>query len=78
MPRPLPAHLASAMLLWLSSRAALTSLMPGLPLSNMPGNLRDDRLQALAGEIAQCGPEAVAGALDRELYRRAGSVSRRP
>jgi len=39
MPRPLPAHLASAMLLWLSSRAGLTSLSGALPGSKPPGDM---------------------------------------
>ncbi len=75
MPRPLPAHLASAMLLWLSSRAALTSLPRGLPRSNVPGNPAAGRLAALAGEIELLGREAVAAALDRELKRRAAAFA---
>jgi poly[(R)-3-hydroxyalkanoate] polymerase subunit PhaC len=67
MPRPLPAHLASAMLLWLSSRAALTSWPAGWPNSNEA----DGRLRELAGAVVRRGPEAVAAALDRELLRRA-------
>jgi poly[(R)-3-hydroxyalkanoate] polymerase subunit PhaC len=67
LPRPLPAHLASAMLLWLSSRAALTSWPAGWPNSNEA----DGRLRDLAGVVARRGPEAVAAALDRELLRRA-------
>lgn len=55
------------MLLWLSSRTALTSLPNGLPLSNAT----DRRLPVLAAEVARLGPEAVAAALDRELRRRA-------
>jgi polyhydroxyalkanoate synthase len=73
MPRPLPAHLASAMLLWLSSRAALTSLPSGLPRSNAPGNPAGGQLSALADDIERLGPEAVAAALDRELRRRAAA-----
>ena len=68
MPRPLPAHLASAMLLWLSSRAALTSWRGGSPLSNA---LAENPLQALAKELEQLGADRVAAALDRELLRRA-------
>ena len=79
MPRPLPAHLASAMLLWLSSRAALTSLPSVLPRSkapgNEPGNASGNRLSALAaaiqGDIRRLGPERVAAALDRTLRGRA-------
>jgi poly[(R)-3-hydroxyalkanoate] polymerase subunit PhaC len=66
MPRPLPAHLASAMMLWASSRAALPSLSAGLPLSNLSPNLH-----ALGSEIAKAGLDRVASALDRELLRRA-------
>jgi polyhydroxyalkanoate synthase len=66
MPRPLPAHLASAMLLWLTSRAALTSSSLGSPLSSGA-----DPLRALAPEIARLGSDRVGGALDRELLRRA-------
>ncbi|HEY8873964.1 MAG TPA: alpha/beta fold hydrolase [Stellaceae bacterium] len=75
MPRPLPAHLASAMVLWLSSRAGLTSLPGGLPRSNTqgdsPGNAALGRLAALAAEIGLLGPDAVAAALDRQLRGRA-------
>jgi polyhydroxyalkanoate synthase len=66
-PRPLPAHLASAMLLWLSSRAALTNFTSASPRSSGA----DDRLPALAAEIRGFGRERVAAALDRELRRRA-------
>jgi polyhydroxyalkanoate synthase len=71
MPRPLPAHLASAMLLWLSSRAGLTSLASALPRSNTPGIAAPGRLAGLAGEIERHNPDAVAAALDRQLRRRA-------
>jgi polyhydroxyalkanoate synthase len=77
MPRPLPAHLASAMLLWLSSRAALTSLPGVLAHSNAPGhptgNTASGRLLELAAEIELLGSDAVAAALDREVGRRAGA-----
>ncbi|HYM71763.1 MAG TPA: alpha/beta fold hydrolase [Stellaceae bacterium] len=66
MPRPLPAHLASATMLWASSRAGLTNLSAGLPPASAT-----PRLRALAHEIAQAGAERVAEALDRELCRRA-------
>jgi polyhydroxyalkanoate synthase len=71
MPRPLPAHLASAILLWLSSRAALTSLTSGLPGSSALGNPAAGWQAALAGEIRELGPERALAALDRELRRRA-------
>jgi polyhydroxyalkanoate synthase len=67
MPRPLPAHLASAMLLWLSSRAALTSLPSGSPLSKAEG----DRFAALRAEVERLGADEVLAALDREVSRRA-------
>ena len=75
MPRPLPAHLASAILLWLSSRAALTSCKNALPGSSAPGNApgiaNGDPRRVLAAEIHGLGPERVAAALDLELRRRA-------
>jgi polyhydroxyalkanoate synthase len=72
-PRPLPAHLASAMLLWLSSRAALTSFTSASPRSKAGVRPADPRLAALAGDIRGLGPERVAAALDRELGRRAAA-----
>ncbi len=69
MPRPLPVHLASAMLLWLSSRAALTNFTSASPRSSDA----DDRLPALVAEIRGLGHERVAAALDRELRRRANA-----
>jgi polyhydroxyalkanoate synthase subunit PhaC len=66
-PRPLPGHLASAMLLWLSSRAALTNSKLVSPLSNAPG----DPLQAIAPEVERLGADRILAALDRELLRRA-------
>ena len=70
-PRPLPVHLASAMLLWVSSRGALTSLASGLPLWSGGGNAAAEKLRALAGEIGRLGADAVAAALDRKLSGRA-------
>lgn len=66
-PRPLPAHLLSAIGSWLSSRAALPALSSAWPPSSATGA----RLLALAAEIEASGPEAVAAALDREIARRA-------
>ena len=72
-PRPLPVHLASAMLLWLSSRAALTS-WPGASLpSNAERSPIEEHLAALARDLDQFGPEHAAAALDRELLRRAAA-----
>ncbi|HTT81292.1 MAG TPA: alpha/beta hydrolase, partial [Stellaceae bacterium] len=73
LPRPLPAHLLSAMLLWLSSRAALTSLPAAWIGWSEPDGSRDVRPAALAGEIARFGPELVRAALDREIGRRAAA-----
>ena len=71
-PRPLPPHLVSASLLWLSSRAALMSLTNGWPLSKTPETSSEDGLAALVGDaLARLGREAVAVVLDRELRRRA-------
>jgi polyhydroxyalkanoate synthase len=66
-PRPLPAHLASAVTSWLSSRAALPVLKNVLPSSNTASR----RLHALAAEIDACGPDKVTTALDDEIARRA-------
>jgi polyhydroxyalkanoate synthase len=66
-PRPLPAHLASAIGSWLSSRAALPVLRSGW----LPSSGTGARLFALAVEIEAFGREAVARALDREIARRA-------
>jgi polyhydroxyalkanoate synthase len=68
-PRPLPAHLASAALLWLSSRAALPLWKTASPLSSGAGW----RLRALADEIDACGFDRVAAALDREIRDRAAA-----
>lgn len=73
-PRLLPAHLAAATTLWLSSRAALTSLSAGSPPSKtLPaaaGIGNPERLLALADEIARSDPEAVAAALGGQLAAR--------
>src|ERR1700738_3341031 len=66
-PRPLPAHLASATMLWLTSRAALPVLKNASPPSNAVG----DRLRALAAEIEALGIEPVLRALDLEIARQA-------
>jgi polyhydroxyalkanoate synthase len=68
-PRPLPAHLASAMLLWLSSRAALPLSKSGSP----PSSALPARLAALMAEIDGFGRAPVATALDREIARRTAS-----
>jgi polyhydroxyalkanoate synthase subunit PhaC len=61
-PRPLPAHLAAAMILWLSSRAALPFLKSVSQSSS--------ELRALAAEIDAFGPASVAAALDGEISER--------
>jgi polyhydroxyalkanoate synthase subunit PhaC len=68
-PRPLPAHLLAAMMLWLSSRAALPILKNVSPRSSEAG----ERLRALVAEIDAFGHGSVAAALDREIAARAGS-----
>lgn len=68
-PRPLPAHLTAAMLLWLSSRAALPILKNGL----LPSSEAGERLQALVAEIDAFGRDKVAAALDREIAGRTAS-----
>jgi polyhydroxyalkanoate synthase len=66
-PRPLPAHLASAAILWLSSRAVL----PVLKNVWLPSSVAGQQLHALADEIDAFGPDNVATALDGEIGRRA-------
>jgi polyhydroxyalkanoate synthase len=68
-PRPLPAHLTAAMMLWLSSRAAL----PFLKNVSLPSSVMGKRLLALAAEIDACGRDSVAAGLDREIANRAAS-----
>jgi polyhydroxyalkanoate synthase subunit PhaC len=68
-PRPLPAHLASAMMLWLSSRAAL----PILKNLSLPSSAAGQRLRALVAEIDAFDTDKVATALREEVERRAES-----
>jgi polyhydroxyalkanoate synthase subunit PhaC len=68
-PRPLPAHLASATMLWLSSCVALPTLKTVL----LPPNADSVRLHALAAEIDALGSDKVATALCDEIRRRAAS-----
>ena len=70
-PRPLLGHLASAIGLWLSSRAGLTSLPAALPPWSAAPGQKEDLQAKLAAEIQEFGPERVAAALDRLLRRRA-------
>jgi polyhydroxyalkanoate synthase len=64
-PRPLPAHLASAMMLWHSSLLALPSLSAASTGSKLAG---------LGGEIARRGVDAVAAALAREVAASAAAM----
>ncbi len=66
-PRPLPVHLAGAMMLWLSSRAALPFLKNVLPRSSGEA----ERLRVLAAEIDGLGSDRIAAAVDREIAARA-------
>jgi polyhydroxyalkanoate synthase subunit PhaC len=59
------------MLLWLSSRAALTSLASGWPSWNGGGSQPPEQLRSLVTEVARTGPEEVGRALDQELLGRA-------
>jgi polyhydroxyalkanoate synthase len=69
VPRPLAAHLASAMMLWSSSRSAL----PILNNASLPSSEAAERLRAVAAEIDAVGSSSVAAALDLEITRRAKS-----
>lgn len=73
LPRPLPAHLATAGFLWLSSRAALTSLPSGWPRWNGPGRESGGPFPGLAEEIARLGPERAGAAFDRLIDGRAAA-----
>jgi polyhydroxyalkanoate synthase len=63
----LPAHLASAMMLWQSSRAAL----PILKSVSLPSSEAGAQLRALLAEIDAIGADKVAAALDDEIVGRA-------
>jgi len=68
-PRPLPLHLASAIGLWWSCRAALTSSAADwTPWNSEPGPLRD-----LVREIRRHGIERVGRVLDDRLNERANT-----
>jgi polyhydroxyalkanoate synthase len=66
-PRPLPLHLAAAMLAWTSSLAALPLLKSGSLTWN--GELRE-RAASLAGELARAKPEEFAAAVAAEATGR--------
>src|SRR5579863_7719615 len=69
-PRPLPLHLAAAMLAWTSSLAALPLLRSGLPV--WKGELRE-KADDLAAELASVKPEELAAAVAAEAVRRLAS-----
>ena len=66
-PRPLPLHLGTAALTWMSSRAALPLLMSGL-LPWRPSLVKE--AAALRASLDSVDPEAFAHALDAEVRRR--------
>jgi polyhydroxyalkanoate synthase len=61
--------MASAMMLWSSSRTVLPFLKDGL----LPSSAVIERLRGLAAEIDAVGSDSVAAALDLEITRRAKS-----
>jgi polyhydroxyalkanoate synthase subunit PhaC len=65
-PRPLPAHLASAAMLWLTSQAALPVLKTVSPPSNVSGR----QLLDLAAEFDALGTEPVERAVAVEVAHR--------
>ncbi len=72
-PRPLPLHLATALMTWASSESAWRVLKQGSPNSN-PASTAPESLAALLPEIASAEARAGAGqfeqALQREIRRR--------
>jgi len=68
-PRPLAAHLASAMMLWSTSRAVLPVLKDASLLSGAAG----ERLEGLVAEPDALGSDSAAAALDLAITRRAKS-----
>jgi polyhydroxyalkanoate synthase len=66
-PRPLGAHLASAMTLWSSSRTVLRRL------KDVPSSPAGERLRGLAGEVDALGSDNVAAALDIAIEDRSRS-----
>lgn len=80
-PRPLPLHVTTAALTWLSSAAALPLLRSASPPPAMPddptGLVRlpwhptvKDRADVLLRALAAADPDKVAAAVDREVRRR--------
>ena len=66
-PRPLPFHLAAAMLAWTTSLAALPLLKSALP--TWKGELRE-KANDLAVELARVKPEEIAAAVAAEAAQR--------
>jgi hypothetical protein len=65
-PRPLPAHLASAMILWLTPRAAL----PVLKTVLLPGSVSGRQLHDVTAEIEALGTESVERAVEAAIAHR--------
>jgi hypothetical protein len=65
-PRPLPAHLASAMILWLTPRAAL----PVLKTVLLPGSVSGRQLHDVTAEIEALGTESVERAVEAATAHR--------
>ena len=68
-PRPLAAHLASAVMLWSSSQTVLHGLKDTPPMSGAAA----ERLRSLAAKAEALGSESVAAALDRAIAQRSKS-----
>ena len=72
-PRPLPLHLGTALMTWVSSESAWKLWKPGSP-SSSPSSAAPDSIAALLPEIAALEAKAGAGkfeaALHREIARR--------
>ncbi|MCZ6721181.1 MAG: alpha/beta fold hydrolase [Proteobacteria bacterium] len=70
-PRPLPLHLAVAMTIWLSSRAALPLARSG----SLPWRRELQRnARALTRDLGGAEPSALDGALEAEARRRLGAM----
>ena len=65
-PRPLSVHLASAMISWLTSRAAL----PVLETVLLPWSVSGRQLHDLAAEIEALGTESVERAVEAAIAHR--------
>jgi polyhydroxyalkanoate synthase len=72
-PRPLPLHLSIAAMTWLGSQSALPLLRSGWPGWNPAAG---DGLKALAAEAAAQDPESLGKAVEEEVRRRWGLLTR--